>query len=438
MTPQQTPQQLCQHLRDSLASVHGELVLGFSGGLDSTVLLHALCRAGFAERLHAVHVHHGIAAEADQWREHCRQQAQVLSVRFSALPVKLPARGNLEAEARRLRRAALISQVAADGALLLAHHRLDQAETVLLRLLRAAGVRGLAAMSAQQHWHGTPLLRPLLALSRSTLEAIARHWQLDWLEDPANQDQRFDRNYLRHALWPLLRARWPEADARLVDSAALLAEQAALLDELAATDLRNCGGDGTSLELAAWLALSLPRRRNLIYGWCRQRQLSPPPATAVARISSELARAAADRQPAIHWPDGVFSRFRERLWLLSAAAWQPLRDSANWYPAEQPVLQLQQLCLRLDQHGSLCLRAPHGPLTVRAAHGGERILRAGRHREIKELWRVAGIPPWQRRRLPLLFADSALVAAAAIGVADNWQPVPGDDVFRIAVSDSAL
>lgn len=439
MTPEQvTPEQVCQQLAETLRSVTGELVLGFSGGLDSSVLLAALCHAGLAKRVHAVHVHHGLAADADHWREHCRRQAQAWPVRFSVVHVQLPARGNLEAEARQLRRAALIDRVGRQDALLLAHHRHDQAETVLLRLLRAAGTRGLAAMAPRQQWQGRVLLRPLLDTPRSTLEALARHWQLDWLEDPANQQLRFDRNYLRHRLWPVLAARWPQADARLAESAALLTEQAWLLDELAQQDLKACAADRHSLSLPAWLALSPPRQRNLIYGWCRQRGLMPPPASAVARIASELAAAQPDRQPQIRWPDGVFARFRQRLWLLTPAAWQPLAGVAEWLPASQPVLQLDGVTLRLEEPGDLCLRAPSAALTVRAARGGERIRRFGHHREISELWRRAAVPPWQRRRLPLLFVGDELVAAAAAGVADRWQPVAGEAVFHIAVTDSAL
>lgn len=433
-----TPDALADHLRHSFAGIRGRLVLGYSGGLDSSVLLAALCRAGLAERLLAVHVHHGLHADADQWRAHCRRQAGLAGVDFIAECVDVTGRGNLEQRARRARRMALLAHVGEQDVLLLAHHRQDQAETLMLRLLRGAGARGLAAMAPLQRWQGRDIHRPLLTVARADLEQAATAWQLQWIEDPANDQLHFDRNFLRHRVMPVLAERWPEAGQSMQLSASVLAEQAELLDELAWQDFAACAGNGDSLGLAGWSALSAPRRRNLIYGWCRRRGIRPPPADRVARIDTELVPAAEDRQPEICWPDGVLLRYRQRLWLLSPAAREPLSGCHLWQPAEQSQLSLGEVSVRLAEEGELILRATGQSLQVRSAEGGERMLLRGHHRQVSELWRAAGIPPWRRQRLPLFFIDGELVAAAAIGVADGWSATPGEATFRITIEDSAL
>ena len=365
-------------------------------------------------------------------------QAERLAVRFVAERVSLDPGGNLEARARELRRQALMRHVDQGAALLLAHHRQDQAETLMLRLLRGAGVRGLAAMAEHQQWQGQEIRRPLLALDRTTLEAAAAAWQLSWIDDPANDQLHFDRNFLRHRLLPLLRQRWPQADARLHRSAAVLAEQAALLDELAQADFLACDGIGDSLDLAGWRALSAPRRRNLLYGWLRRRGIRPPSAEKIARIDAELVAAGADRQPEIVWPEGELVRHRDRLWLLSPGARRPLTGSHDWWPLQQPSCQFDGLSVRLVEQGELCLRRTELPLQIRAAAGGERLFWRGHHREVSELWRAAAIPPWRRRRLPLFFVDGELVAVAAIGVADGWSAPSGEAAFQLRIEDSAL
>ena len=433
-----TPDAIPDHLRLSLADVRGRLVLGYSGGLDSSVLLAGLCRAGLAQRVLAVHVHHGLHADADQWLAHCQHQAGLAGVDFIAERVDVSGRGNLEQRARRARRQALLSHVGEQDALLLAHHRQDQAETLMLRLLRGAGARGLAAMAALQRWQGRDICRPLLGVARVDLAQAARVWQLQWIEDPANSQLHFDRNFLRHRVMPVLAERWPEAGQSLQLTASVLAEQAQLLDELAEQDFSTCDGAGDSLALAGWQALSPARRRNLIYGWCRRRGMRPPPADRVARIDTELVPAAEDRQPEIRWSDGVLLRYRQRLWLVSPTAREPLSGRHLWHPQWQSRLGLGVISVCLAREGELVFRASGRPLQVRGAEGGERILLRGQHRQVSELWRAAGIPPWQRQRLPLFFVDGELVAAAAIGVADGWSVAPGEAAFRITIEDSAL
>lgn len=437
-------------LADALADSCGQLVVGFSGGLDSTVLLECLIQAGFAERLKPVHVHHGLHADAEVWAQHCVQQAARHGLTVSIERVSLAQGGNLEARARQLRRQALMQHVGPQDILLLAHHRDDQAETLLLRLLRSSGARGLSAMKFRQTWQGKRICRPFLGVSRQQLLTAAQHWQLSWIEDPSNHHIDLNRNFLRHQVLPLLGQRWPDAATMLATSATILAEQAELLDERALEDYLSCDGDGESVRLSAWLALSPPRRRNLLYGWLRRRGVNPPSTATLQRIESELAPAADDRQPAIVWSEGEWRRFRGRLYLLSRAASVPLESAMDWQPTVDPALQWQGIAINVihvdaaldsakpvDQ-GELMLRWPTAGLRLQAAHGGERLLLRGLHREVSELWRAAGVPPWRRRRLPLFYVGDELVAAAAAGVADHWSPRPQDRVLFLRIEDSAL
>ncbi|KLD74514.1 tRNA(Ile)-lysidine synthetase, partial [Xanthomonas hyacinthi DSM 19077] len=238
------------------------VLVGLSGGLDSSVLLHALAQQPQYRRagLRALHVHHGLHADADAWADHCAAFCAALAIPLQVRRVQVPRDGGhgLEAAARQARRTAFAQALAAGEWLALAQHRDDQAETFLLRALRASGADGLAAMQPLRDFAHGMLWRPLLALPRSDLHAYAQRHALRWIEDPSNADPGFDRNFLRLQLLPLLRQRWPHADAALARSAQLCGEAGALLDDgdQAALDALR-GGD------AATATLSLPRLRAL-------------------------------------------------------------------------------------------------------------------------------------------------------------------------------
>lgn len=404
----------------------GPLVLALSGGLDSMVLLHALVRAGFAHRLRAVHIHHGLDPQASAWAEHCQRHCEALGVPCRVERVALAGGANLEARARDARYQAIDATLAPDEAVLLAHHRDDQAETVLFRLLRGAGVPALAGMRIHSQRNGVSLWRPMLHLARATLEAIAHHWQLEWVEDPANQAARFDRNFLRHQVLPLLQSRWPAAE-RLARAGEQFSEAGDLLDELACEDAERCQADGAVLSLPALVALSAARRRNLVAWWLRQGGFSLPDRQILERLDTEVLAAGDDRNPVLRWPGGALARHGGHLWRLGLDELTPLPDSLHWDWQRQATLCLDDVGTLVvgsaeDSAGVLCLPASVAALTVKRATGGERILLRGMHRQVSELWRAAGVPPWQRQRLPLLYVDDALVAVAGIGVADDWHP----------------
>jgi len=401
----------------------GPLWLAFSGGLDSTVLLHLLVSAGLGPRLSVVHVDHGLHPESAGWAEHCERTVRALGLPFFHESVHVTGRAGLEANARTARYAALC-RLAGAGVLITAHHRNDQAETLLLRLLRGAGAPGLAAISEHSQRGATRLWRPLLAVPRETLRGLAEQGGWTWIEDPSNQALHLDRNYLRAEILPRLRVRWPAADAALARAAGHQADAAALLAERAEEDARGLPATGRRLPLAAWQRLDPPRLRNLLRWWLARAGAATPSAAVLAEILA-LPSSAADRAVRVAWGGWQLRRFQDHLHLLADAELAPL-DAARDWPLDAPPPELGAWRLVAgpgDGSGDQPeLRLPAG-LTLRLApaEGGERLALNGCHQRVAELWRVAGVPPWRRRQWPLAYAGDELVAVPGVGVADPWR-----------------
>lgn len=421
------------------------LVLAYSGGLDSHVLLHLLAthRAAWAKRtLTAVYVDHGWHHASAAWGEHCARICQDLDVPFQTLKIKAPpAVGeSREAVARCARYAALAGILDANSALLTAHHQDDQAETLLLQLLRGAGPHGLAAMPVASRLGPGWLLRPLLEIDRAALLSYARAHGLVWIEDASNADPAFDRNYLRHCVLPLLQRRWPAAARTLARSARWCAEAAAELDQLAAADLVDAvAARADQLRLVVVRALSEQRQRSLLRYWLRTLALPAPDSRQLEQLRHDLLSAAPDRQPWVRWPGGEVRRYRGVLYAMPPLPPHDRQGSRLWISANgrYPDLELPGLGrLRLQPvvGAGVCAALLADPmLTVRFRQGGERFCPVGRHhsQELKKLLQDAGIPPWERDRLPLLYQGSTLVAVIGLGVAaqaaasadePGWQP----------------
>ena len=390
--------------------------VAFSGGLDSTVLLHLLARLRERQALppiSAVHVHHGLQAVADAWVEHCRAQCAALNIPLVVRHVQVATGASVERAAREARYGVFAEALAAGEVLLMAQHRDDQAETLLLRLLRGAGVRGLAAMPASRPLASGILLRPLLGVARAELEAWARAQGLSWIEDPSNDDTALARNFLRHEILPRLTQCWPAASAVLARDAEQLAEADALLGELAALDLKAARTPVRpdwlalpSLELAPLLALSEARQRNALREWLRPLTLLPEREHWAGW--RDLRDAAVDAAPRWCLDGGVLRRAGGRLWWLSGD-W--LRASVeavvDWREPARP--------LALPGNGQVRLAGPvpEGRLQIRYRQGGEVLDLAGRgHRDLKRLLQESALPAFLRGRLPLLYAGEALVAVA--------------------------
>lgn len=385
------------------------LLVGYSGGLDSTVLLHALALLA-PGRVRAVHVNHRLQPRADEWAEHCRGECAALGVPLEVRTVRVqPAGQGLEAAARQVRHEALRAGLRPGEVLVLAHHRDDQAETFLLRALRGSGVDGLASMRRWREYGPGWLWRPLLNTPRAAVEAHARTHGLRWVEDPSNAGADFDRNYLRNRVLPLLAARWPDAEAALARSAALCEDASGLLLARDRSLLRGLeAGAPDRLSRAGLAALDPAARARVLRRWIDQLGLPPLPAGGVTRIGDELLPAPADAVARYHWHGAEVHAWRHLLHAGHAADPLPRDWEAHW-DGTAPC--------PLPNGGRLELLPSSGaPLSVRvhARRGGERIRLPGRaHRHaLKHVLQDAGIPPWERARMPLLSApDGELLAA---------------------------
>jgi tRNA(Ile)-lysidine synthase len=397
------------------------IVVGFSGGLDSGVLLHALAAlpAARAHGLRALHVHHGLHPDADGWAAHCQRICAELGLALHVARVSVDhdLGIGLEAAARHARYAAFRAQLAEHEVLALAHHQDDQAETVLLRLLRASGSDGLAAM---QQWRGlapNSIWRPLLKQPRAALLAYAQANALHWIDDPSNAVHGPDRNFLRHQVLPLLRQRWPQAGAALARSAELLAEDAQSLRSEAAARLAGVlASDPATVSVTALLAQPAPWRARLLRLWIEQQGLPPLRGGAIAIIESQLLHARTDAQPQYRWQGVRMQRWRDLLHVGIEQQPLPVDWQATW-DTHAP--------LQLPDGSRLQLDTPFdSPVLVRARRGGERIRLPGRshHHSLRHVLQQQAVPPWQRERLPLLFAADGELLAAGDGILSaRWQ-----------------
>jgi tRNA(Ile)-lysidine synthase len=421
---------------------HAAVCVAFSGGADSTALLAALAQLPRPPlRLRALHVDHRLHPHSRRWSAHCRRVARALGVPLTVRTVAVARRrgDSPEAAARAARYRLLATALAEGEALLTAHHQDDQLETVLLQLLRGAGVAGLAAMPAAVPFAHGLLVRPLLALPGSALRAWLSTQGISWVEDDSNAEQRFDRNYLRARVLPLIRARWPSAAATAGRSARYAAEAQRLLDVLGQADAARarCGA-----LLSAKVLRRLPpeRRRNALRFWISAAGCLAPPASRLEEIAGPLLAARADSHPLVAWEGAVVERHADLLSLRTAAA-AGAHGSARQQAAEFGELAWDwrarrscplpppcgRLTLRSDARGPLDLDALAPSLGVRTRRGGERLrpVRGGPRRTLKSLLQQARLPPAQRAHLPLIFAGERLIAAADLWLDESVQAHAG-------------
>ncbi|WPN99559.1 tRNA lysidine(34) synthetase TilS [Pseudomonas sp. MUP55] len=398
--------------------------VAFSGGLDSTVLLHLLASLANTPPLRAVHVHHGLQTAADTWPGHCQRVCDGLNVPLRVMRVQVQPGASVEQAARAARYQAFAETTGAGEVLFTGQHRDDQAETLLFRLLRGTGVRGLAAIPAHRALAQGHLVRPLLDISRAELETYAREHHLKWIEDPSNADPRFSRNYLRHRVFPVLAQRWPQVVPSLARTAEHLGEAQGLLDELAAMDLQGADQPSLvpwlplpSLALAPLRELSDARQRNALRHWLAPLTRLPDSNHWAGWYCLRDARD--DAQPVWRLTDGDLHRSGERIWWLPSM-WTEFCDASVSWPDPQKTLEL-------PGNGQLKLigQAPEGPLQVRYRQGGEIVEVPGRgRRDLKRLLNERGLPGFVRGRLPLLYRGEQLLAVPTL--AGLWASAPDD------------
>ena len=396
--------------------------VALSGGLDSSVLLHALgvLRERLSAPVTALHIDHGIHPDSSRWGEDCARLCAGLGIPLRQVVVALGCQkaDGLEGTARKVRYQAFKEALGEGELLLSAHHRDDQVETLLLQLLRGGGVHGMAGMPLLRPLGRGYLARPLLHTTRAELLEYAQAHGLHWIEDPSNTDTRLERNFLRHELIPLLVQRRAGVGRVLARSATHFAESAALLDELAELDLARCRVD-EGLAIGPLHQLSPARQRNLLRYFIRQYRLPLPDQRRLQAIQCDLLTAAADAMPLVCWPGAEVRRYRDVLYVMPPL---PPVPASNWYqdwdgqgdlilPAGLGHYRLEPMPagLRAD-----CVQGDG--LQIRLRQGGERIRLPGQtqHHSLKKLLQQAAIPPWLRDRLPLLYIHGKLAQVAGL------------------------
>lgn len=425
-----------QHLLRALSGLPAcrRYLLAFSGGMDSHVLLHALAslRDRIVCTIQAVHVNHGLSAHASEWADHCRCVCSNLGIPLRVIAVNArPAAGQSpEAAARDARYQALAETMLAGDCLLTAHHQDDQAETLLLQLLRGCGPRGLAAMPPSAPFAAAVLARPLLGFTRSELLAYAQQQQLVWIDDPSNSDTSFRRNYLRHEVMPVLAAQWPACSKTLSRSAMLCHDAVSIIDEVAAEDWEQSRGeDMNTVRIPALRKLSRQRQRNVIRYWIQQAGYPQPHYAHIEQILQQGMHAADDRMPQIEWSGCEIHRYRDCLYAVSPRqaftrkrilGWDV--DTALALPDDNGILSMQRVQAGgISEH---CLAS--GNVTVRYRRGGEicRPARRSEQKTLKKCMQELSIVPWLRERVPLIYIGDEL---AAVGDYFICQPFATQD-----------
>lgn len=414
-------------------------VVGLSGGLDSIVLLHALSELRANHKLglelRALHINHGLQADADAWQQLCQTLCEQLAVPFRAEKIELKQTTSTNGEgmenaARQARYQVFEAELQRGEALLLAHHRDDQMETLLLRLMRGSGSRGMSGIPLTRKLGQGCLFRPLLSFDRAELQAYAQRRQLHWAEDQSNRDTSFDRNYCRHQLLPLIEARWPGYRDSWSKTATLAAEAESLLADLAALDLAVIAAAGhAALKLEELQGLASPRRRNLLRHWLDRLGLPDLGWNRLQQLSEELVMANDDSQATIVGDGFQLTRFKHELLALRLLTPVDTQSCLSWQPGA---------CARLDLPDNGYLQAQKSvgegirlddldQLQLRYRQGGENCRLAGRPgKSLKKLLQEHQVPPWLRDRLPLVYAGDELICIPGIGVSEQRAAASGE------------
>ena len=408
------------------------LLIAFSGGLDSTVLLYQLAqlRVSAGLTIRAMHIHHGLSPKADEWLAHCSAFCQQLAIPFIAERVCLTGEGGLESAARAARYQALARQLQPEEILVTAHHQDDQCETLLLALKRGSGPAGLASMPTRLAFAGTWLVRPLLATSRAALCAYAEQVGLTYCEDESNQDQRFDRNFLRQTVLPLFQQRWPHFTRSVARSALLCGEQEMLIDELLQDELQQIITDQQALEITPLREMSSVRRQALLRRWLAHCSAPIVAREMLQRIWQEVALARVDACPEIALGNGVVRRFQNRLYWGRPYSGQR-STQINWPDLAHPLTlpdNLGELTVRPWQPWDVQpgIRSPYPAEQVRICFyaAGKLAIdgRAGR-RSLKKIWQECQVAPWLRDNIPIIFYDDKPICAPGYFITESAYPL---------------
>lgn len=409
-----------------------DFLIAYSGGLDSSVLLH-LCVSGAGNenraRFLAVHLNHGLHPQSGRWAEFCQAACARLNIDFRMLTLDIDARPgqSLEEAARSARYTALLRLMSEKTVLLTAQHRDDQAETILLQLLRGGGLRGLSGMPGSIAFGPGILHRPLLDFSKNSIRSYAAGHELDWIEDPSNADTTPDRNYLRHVVIPRIRERWSGMAKTLARSGTHCAEAEKIIDSQVESWFGSVVNlDRNTIGIIGLREFNETQKRLILRHWIRRSGFRSPSLAVLQRILDEGITASPDRSPKVQWPEAEVRRYRDELHLMRPLSRFDRNQVIEWslsYPLSVPDLggTLECHCRAGDS------ALPVQKVSVRFRNGGESCRLPGRKgsRSLKDIFRELRVPPWERDRTPLIYVEEKL---AAIGDRVICEPFAGSGI----------
>jgi len=421
-------------LLDSLAQ-YDSLILGFSGGLDSTALLHLLAQyPALKNKLHAIYVDHGLSANSEQWGAHCQNFCKQLEICFTSEAIKITAQSNIESIARIKRYEIFKKYCDTSSCLLLAHHQDDQAETLLLQLARGTGITGMGAMQEKQSWQNSIKIRPFLSVTKAQLLNYAREHKLTWVDDESNIDSRFSRNFLRHQIIPLLKQQWPGVVKTLARASKHCQHANDCLEDLAIIDGLNIV-NGNVIDIPKLVQLSISRQRNLVYYWLYNQVGSMPSEATCERIFSEIITAKQDAVPLVQWANYTVRRYQKSLYLVDELLLIDLPEVTIWHDFPNKV-QINNLVLstrKSSARSKLSIQHPKtcDKIEIKFRQKGEVILINGHSRRLKKLLQQWGVTPWLRDKIPLLYIGGELAAVIGHVVSDKYCSLDGKNSYII-------
>jgi tRNA(Ile)-lysidine synthase len=413
----------------------GRFVVGYSGGMDSHSLLHALVRC--RQKLKAdipilgLHVHHGLSRNADAWARHCQSVCDGLGIELARISVDVQSAGSgPEAAARSARYEAFKEFLDSSDTLLLAHHLDDQVETILYRMFRGSGLKGMGGMPVERPIGRSSLIRPLLSVSRRAIKAYAESEKLTWIDDESNFDLDIDRNYIRHEIVPMIKARWPAYKKTINRFAGLAGADFQLLRELAEQDLDRLHRNiDEPIDLVELRRLGGTRQRNAVLHWINNTGLPLPSQIQLVELVQQLNVERTDAIQFISWPGVEIRVFKQNAYLM-----EPLAEPESpfiWHADEPRLVGGRLLSARRVKNGGLI--DDKRPFSIRFRQGGERCQPQGRvgSHPLKKIFQELEVPPWERDRTPLIYKDDELVAAAGLFVCAGHVAPDGEDGWEI-------
>ena len=446
-----------------LSATH--IVVAYSGGVDSHVLLHAIQRVKqdpqFNFHLSAVHIHHGLSQYADQWQAHCQKVCNQLKIDFQTANVSVVAqpRQSLEAQAREARYNKLVELAPANSQVLLGQHQDDQLETFLLQLKRGAGPKGLSGMNRAWVSHCSTqadkqvgFYRPLLDNTQQAILDYAQQYNLSWCEDESNQNTDFERNFLRHDVLPVLQNRWPKIAHSVARSATLCAQQQSLLDEICDEKLQQIKVSANSLYLPTLKKLSRSWLHQLVRYWLSEQNIQSPSLGVLNQLGPEVLDAAEDASPVLQWNGWQFRRFDQQLFVIRAGfekvifnkVWKGEKciqlpnnmgnltftqnKNTNTHFKEANTIKMENGQVDYTQTNSTQVNVPSqltvnpnlGPIFIRTGGYSVRFKPVGCHhsKPIKQWFKQWKVAPWLRESVVMIIQNEQVLA---ILLNDSWQ-----------------